>query len=292
MSNIAYWRWIYMKFNSTFPYPVLSSENDNYVDSKFTTTIEAKKSFGQLVIDLRCELQDPVIAQLIAEEKAKFALHIECPQTSYRKIYQSETSQMAVEVAENLLRGKIDVHPFILANATIEDYTNASLNDFYQGFPITFEKGNILALGEAVEIVLFEEDEESQNLPSIVTIRRSESAKEMVVSLNSPQIIIELPKAVYDQYAVNAQSRLKETILSMVILPCLIEVFYTLKEDVGDYGEYKWYQVLEQIFKKNSISFSHVIDGTMPVLKAAQMVLQNPLEKAFNEIQKLNEGED
>ncbi|SOC41452.1 hypothetical protein [Ureibacillus acetophenoni] len=279
-----------MKFNNSFPYPVLSVENDDYIGSKFETTVEAQKTFGQLYINLNCNLQDSKIASLINEGKAKYALHVECPQTSFRKIYQSEETKIVAAIPENLLRGKIDVHPFILANETIEGYTNPKLNDFYNGTSITYEKGNILALGEAVEVTLFEEDLESQNLPSIVTIRRSESAKELVVYLNSPQIIIELPKAIYDQYAINAGSRLKETILSIVILPSLVEVFYTLKEDSADYSEYKWYQVLEQIFKKNNIPLTQVIDGTIPVLRAAQMVLQNPLEKAFNEIQKLNEG--
>lgn len=279
-----------MKFNNSFPYPVLSVENDDYIGSKFETTVEAQKTFGQLYINLNCKLQDSRIASLINEGKARYALHVECPQTSFRKVYQSEESKIVAAINENHLRGKIDVHPFILANETIEGYTNSNLNDFYTDATITYEKGNILALGEAVEVTLFEEDLESQNLPSIVTVRRSESAKELVVSLNSPQIIIELPKAIYDQYAINAGSRLKETILSVVILPSLMEVFYTLKEDSADYSEYKWYQVLEQIFKKNNIPLTQVIDGTIPVLRAAQMVLQNPLEKAFSEIQKLNEG--
>lgn len=280
-----------MKFNNSFPYPVLSNENDNYNNSTFETTVEAQKSFGQLYINFKSSLQDSTIAQLIAEGKAKYALHIECPQTSFREIYQSQEPYIMAVVPDNRLRSKVDVHPFILANQRIENYDNPELNEFYKGFPITFEKGNILALGEAVEITLFEEDEESQNLPSIVTVRRSESAKDMVVSLNSPQIIIELPKQVYDLYAQNAGSRLKETILSLVILPGLIDVFYALKEDSADYSEYKWYQVLEQIFKKNNVPFSHIVDGTLPVLKAAQMVLQNPIEKAFNEIKKLNEAE-
>lgn len=281
-----------MKFNGSFPYPVLTSENDNYKKSSFETTIEAEKSFGQLYINLNCNLQDTKIAELIAEEKARYALHIECPQTSFRQIYQSEQPIITAKIPDNLLRGKIDVHPFILANTKIEDYTNPNLDDFYQGYPITFEKGNILALGEAVEVVLFEEDEESHNLPSIVTVRRVEKDKVMTVDIDSDQIIIKLPKIEYDQYAINASSRLKETILSVVILPSLVDVFYRLKDNSEDYAEYKWYQVLTRIFEKNNRPLSQVINGTLSPLEAAQMVLQQPLEKAFNEIKKFNETED
>ncbi|MDM5332129.1 hypothetical protein QUF56_02600 [Ureibacillus composti] len=281
-----------MKFNGSFPYPVLTPENDNYKKSSFETTIEAEKSFGQLYINLKCSLQDRQIAELIAEEKAKYALHIECPQTSFRQIYQSEQPNITAKIPDNVLRGKIDVHPFILASTEIEDYTNPNLDDFYQGYPITFEKGNILALGEAVEVVLFEEDEELHNLPSIVTVRRVEKEKVMTVDIDSDQIIIKLPKVEYDQYAINASSRLKETILSVVILPSLMDVFYRLKDNSEDYAEYKWYQVLTRIFEKNSRPLSQVINGTLSPLEAAQMVLQQPLEKAFNEIKKFNETED
>ncbi|MGE7666649.1 hypothetical protein ACQKMN_13150 [Ureibacillus composti] len=281
-----------MKFNGSFPYPVLTSENDNYKKSSFETTIEAEKSFGQLYINLKCSLQDRQIAELIAGEKARYALHIECPQTSFRQIYQSEQPNITAKIPDNALRGKIDVHPFILASTKIEDYTNPNLDDFYQGYPITFEKGNILALGEAVEVVLFEEDEESHNLPSIVTVRRVEKEKVMTVDIDSDQIIIKLPKVEYDQYAINASSRLKETILSVVILPSLVDVFYRLKDNSEDYAEYKWYQVLTSIFEKNNRPLSQVINGTLSPLEAAQMVLQQPLEKAFNEIKKFNETED
>src|SRR5690606_26934476 len=112
------------------------------------------------------------------EGKAKYALHVECPQTSFRKIYQSDESRIEANIPENRIRGKIDVHAFVLAKETIENYTNPNLNNFYKGASITYEKGNILALGDAVEITLHEDDLESLNLPSIVTIRRSEAAKE------------------------------------------------------------------------------------------------------------------
>lgn len=281
-----------MKFNNSFPYPVLSSENDNYKNSKFETTIEVQKIFGQLSISFKSNLQDSTITQLIAEEKAKYALHIECPQTSYRQIFQSEEPYILESIPDNRLRGKVDVHPFILASEKIENYQNPNLNDFYQGFPITFEKGNILAIGEAVEITLFEEDEESQNLPSIVTIRRVEKEKIMTVDIEFDQIIIKLPKNEYDQYAINASSRLKETILSVVILPCLIEVFYRIREDQDEYVDHKWYQILKQIFEKNNTPLSQFITGTLSPIEAAQKVLQNPLEKAFIEIKKISEAED
>jgi len=281
-----------MKFNSALPYPVLTKENDHYINSSFDVAVQAKKSFGQLHIEANFLLENEGLQQLIIEGKAMYVLHIECPQTSYRKLQKSSVGLITVKIDDNHLRGKIDVHTFIVANERIENYTNDKWNKFYAGVPITYDKGNMLAVGDAVELVLHEDPTETQNLPSIVTIRRVEKAEYMAIDLGPDQIIIQLPRKMYDQYAQYGNSRLKETILTMVILPCLVDVFHTLKYNATEYEESRWYQVLEQIFENNHVPFSKILNDQMPVLEAAQLVLRNPLITSFNEIEKLIKEED
>ena len=281
-----------MKFNSALPYPVLTKENDHYINSSFDVAVQAKKSFGQLHIEANFLLENEGLQQLIIEGKAMYVLHIECPQTSYRKLQKSSVGLITVKIDDNHLRGKIDVHTFIVANERIENYTNDKWNKFYAGVPITYDKGNMLAVGDAVELVLHEDPTETQNLPSIVTIRRVEKAEYMAIDLGPDQIIIQLPQKIYDQYAQYGNSRLKETILTMVILPCLVDVFHTLKYNATEYEESRWYQVLEQIFENNHVPFSKILNDQMPVLEAAQLVLRNPLITSFNEIEKLIKEED
>ena len=281
-----------MKLNSELPYPVLSKDNDHYVNSTFDVEVEVKKVFGELVIDANFLLNNSGIESLIAEEKACFVLHIECPQTSYRVVKKSFTNRLTINIDENILRNKIDVHPLIVANDRIENYTNSNWNEFYSSLLITYEKGNILASSDAIELILHEDSTETQNLPSIVTIRRVEKLEFMSVDLGMEQIIIELPQKVYNQYAQYGDTRLKETILTLVILPCLIDVFHILKEDTSSFEDYHWYQVLMQIFENNHLSFTKVINEEISVMEAAQRVLRNPLIASFKEIDKLLSEED
>lgn len=274
-----------MKFNSALPYPVLTKENNHYINSSFDVAVQAKKSFGQLHIEAKFLLENEGLQQLIEEGKAMYVLHIECPQTSYRKLEKSNVGLISVKIDDAHLRGKMDVHPFVVANERIENYTNDKWNKFYAGIPITYDKGNMLAVGDAVELVLHEDPAETQNLPSIVTIRRVEKAEYMAIDLGPDQIIIQLPQKIYDQYAQYGNSRLKETILTMVILPCLVDVFHKLNYDATEYEDRRWYQVLEQIFENNHIPFSNVLNDPMFVLEAAQLVLRNPLIASFNEIE-------
>lgn len=281
-----------MKLNSELPYPVLSKDNDHYINSSFDVEVEVKKVFGELVIDANFLLNNSGIESLIAEEKACFVLHIECPQTSYRVVKKSFTNRLTINIDENILRNKIDVHPLIVANDRIENYTNSNWNEFYSSLLITYEKGNILASSDAIELILHEDSTETQNLPSIVTIRRVEKLEFMSVDLGMEQIIIELPQKVYNQYAQYGDTRLKETILTLVILPCLIDVFHILKEDTSSFEDYHWYQVLMQIFENNHLSFTKVINEEISVMEAAQRVLRNPLIASFKEIDKLLSEED
>lgn len=281
-----------MKLNSELPYPVLSKDNDHYVNSTFDVEVEVKKVFGELVIDANFLLKNSGIESLIAEGKACYVLHIECPQTSYRVVKKSFTNRLTINIDEKILRNKIDVHPLIVANDRIENYTNSNWNDFYSSLLVTYEKGNILASSDAIELILHEDPTEMQNLPSIVTIRRVEKLEFMSVDLGMEQIIIELPQKVYNQYAQYGDTRLKETILTLVILPCLVDVFHILKEDTSSFEDYHWYQVLMQIFENNHLSFTKVINEEISVMEAAQRVLRNPLIASFKEIDKLLSEED
>lgn len=281
-----------MKFNPSLPYPVLSKGNDSYNDSSFIVKVVAKKSFGQLVLEAEFVLNNAGLQDLINQGKAVFALHIECPHTSFRRLDKDDQQTLTIKIEEQHLRGRVDVHAFILANDRIVDYTNANWNSFYTGVPITYEKGNTLAFGGAVEIVLHEEAAEEQNLPSIVTIRRAGNREFIGIELGADQILVLLPEQLYKQYAEYGGSRLKDTILSLIIFPALIDVFHTIKAEPSAYEDNRWYQVLEQIFENNHIAFERVLNDQMPVIEAAQLVLRNPLVASFKEIEKFLKQED
>lgn len=281
-----------MKFNPALPYPVLSKGNDSYVNSSFDVQLVSKKSFGQLVLEVEFALNNASLQDLINQGKAIFALHIECPQTSLRRLVKSDLQTLTIKIDEHQLRGRIDVHTFILANERIDDYTNADWNSFYIGVPITYDKGNMLASGNAVEIVLHEEAVEEQSLPSIVTVRRAGNREYIGIELGTNQILVLLPERLYKQYAEYGESRLKDTILSMLILPALIDVFHTIKIEPSTYEDNRWYQVLVQIFENNHVPFERVLNDQMPVIEAAQLVLRNPLVASFKEIEKFLAQED
>ena len=281
-----------MKINQAYPYPVLYMNNEDYTNSSFHTRIEVSESFGEVKISSFFQLQNEGIKELIAKRIGVFLIHVECGQTSFRQAYESYDNTLDISILSNKLRGKIQIHSFIIAKDRIENYTNDSLSEWYQGFPVTFEKGNFLAIGEAIETTLFEDNAELLNLPSIITVTKSQKREIMDVNLSSNNITISLPEYEYNQYAGNANSRLKNTILSAVFMPALVYIFSEIKDSHGDFEEYTWYQVLEKIFDENNHKLEDVGSDTFSALQAAQMVLRKPLKTSFEEIEKLNHAEE
>lgn len=281
-----------MKINASYPYPVLFVENDDYKGSSFSSEYDLNESFGTVEIRTEFKLKDHVIKRYIEEGQFTYLIRIECPQTSFRKAYESKESDFEISIPSDLLRGKVEIYSFIIAKERVENYVNSQLNDWYLDTVITFEKGNLIAIGEAIEVQLFEDNMELMDLPSIVTVRRSLRGEFMDVELHSNTITISLPKYEYSQYANNANSRLKHTILSTVIVPSLVYVFSRIQESREDLEEYTWYQVLQNIFEKNNYRLTDVGTDRLSALQAAQLVLQKPLKSSFEEIEKLNRMDD
>lgn len=281
-----------MKINSSYPYPVLYMNNGDYTGTNFNVKFGVQDSFGQVRITADFILDNEPIRRMISDESCIYLIHVECPQTSYRRVFKTKNDKMEISIPANQLRGKIAIHSFIIANEKIDNYTNKYLNEWYQEVPISFEKGNFIAIGDAIETTLFEDDTELLDLPSIVTVTKSLKNEYMDVDLHSNNITILLPEKEYKLYASSAHSTLKSTILSTVIVPALVYVFSKVRDHSGDLEEYIWYQVLEKIFAENNHNLEDVGSDKLSPLKAAQIILRNPLKTSFEEIERLNRTED
>lgn len=277
-----------MRINPSYPYPVLAKNNDDYEYSTFNAHIDVRDEFGELILEVTFMLDNDEIKKLIEINDCVYAIHVACSPTSYRQVYKTTQENLLIKIPIKELRGKIEIHTFILANNKIENYSNASLNDWYEGIPLTLEKGNIVSIGDVIETTLFQDNMELLDLPSIVDIAQSETHDVMEVELGSNQITIFLPEYEYVQYVYNAHLLLKSTIMSTVIFPALIQVLSKVNENPLDYEEYTWYQVLEKIFEENNMRLEEVGTDSLSALSAAQKILRNPLKESFEEIEKIN----
>jgi hypothetical protein len=72
--------------NRLFPYPVLAFYNDDYINSLFDVSVSTE--IGKQVIKFAFDvnLENDLLYNLIENDDADFAIHIECPSTSFREL--------------------------------------------------------------------------------------------------------------------------------------------------------------------------------------------------------------
>ena len=86
---------------------------------------------------------------------------------------------------------------------------------------------------------------------------------------------------------------MQEVILTMVILPALTQLLnYIVINNSSDNDGQKWYKVIERKIKSLDMDISDLMRQDISALELAQRILDNPLERSFEEIRGVIESED
>ena len=233
-----------------YPYPVLSSANDDYTGSSFTFTPNISKGPREVVFDFALNLQDSTLQQLIGEGQAEFVIHIECPYTAFREIIRCSSESCSRHIVESRLNGKVSVCAFIVAKQDIHGYTNPAFNADYSDISFDIERGGILAVGGQCSVDIIKETDELAKVPSIFSICRSamDSDESMKIDLDGEKIAITLCAESFSNYRVMSDSPAYLPVFhSILILPALIYVFETLKRSgTEDFEQRRWFRAIRR----------------------------------------------
>ena len=91
-----------------FPYPVLSKQTADYQTATFDTDVYFEYKAHKIELKLTAVLQTDGLNNLIKDQEAQIIFHIECPTTSFRKVFPlTGTSERIVLIDEEDLNGKV-----------------------------------------------------------------------------------------------------------------------------------------------------------------------------------------
>ena len=112
----------------SYPHPVLSHFGDDIVGSIFqpVVKVEVTKNTYQLSAVFKTNNDD--LIQLVKNNKAFYAVHVECLQTRYREIFTTATDSLVFEAPSGLIEGRVEVCSFMLAAQPIEKYQNTGFH--------------------------------------------------------------------------------------------------------------------------------------------------------------------
>ena len=275
------------------PYPLLAKTNDSYRKSSFDGIAELKASGGELRLEFRAVLRCTSLRNLVRAGLAGYALHVESPVTSYRRLFEFNDAPFHLTLAADEVRVSLQVTPFVVAKAAIEGYASDDFHEAYEGQVFSFARGHILAVDQTTEFLLQAHDER-ETLRSIVRVEplgREAGEAALRVDCGSDYIVARLPQGMYDAYRRYAKGVYSATFLSCVVQPALTAALEKLQSGLraGEEPKTRWQRVLVHLLEEEKLDVA--AKGAEP-LAVAQRLLRDPLNRAVQELEDLAQREE
>lgn len=279
-----------------FPYPVLSRELDDYVESDFYTELEYSQiSPSNVTITINFSLDNDMLTKLIQEGKACYAVHLEGVSSSFRKLYKLNLneSSIAINLNSDFVSRKIEVNTMIIANQDFESYYNEKFNPNYYGTNFSVNKvykGDILAFDTMVELLIDFSNKENPNTKSMIRIAARDQ-QYMSVDSDGEIIQVYLPKKAHTAYTnlSNSNEVKKNMLLVTIVLPALSYVINQIKHDEVE-KDREWFMALKELLLKMNYNSNSI--KTADSLKVAQELLDLPFENALYDFYQWEEHRD
>lgn len=287
----------------SYPYPVLTFYDDDYINSEFSADVTSHFSGYDIAFDIKTTLKNEGLAQLIMSGDAVFIYDFECSQTGFRRCIQSDKTEISVSIKESLLNGTLTIFPFIVARKKILNYKNKNFNEDYGNATFDIDKGKYLAVAQSSQINIKKKDSDMLKSSSIFSIvPNNENKDEMQVDFGNGHIIIKLSRKDYDRcWPMFKNDDLKPILNSAIVVPALINVLNKLssmteEQCETDYSGEAWYESIKEILKSRFNKKISEIDSENSFI-LAQKMLKTPIGEAIGRLvdlrdKNLEEGDE
>lgn len=280
-----------------YPYPVLSHFGDDIVDSVFMPVVTVKGTKNAYIFNAIFKTNNADLLSLIDQQKARYAVHVECNQTRYRNIFTGSDEKLSFEIAAGLLDGRVEVCSFILAAKPLDKYKNANFHPDYAKLVFRVRRADTLAVGLDREFWAEKKTDPLRKVPSIFSIVQSDDpeATSMDVDLSGSKIRVALTKANFDAYVFLRQSQALHPVLSAcIIVPALVDVIEEIRRSsidkaLGAYAERRWFLVLAKRLRELKIDPDDPDSFVDSSLKIAHELLGQPVPASLEGLKSMIE---
>ena len=272
-----------------YPYPVLSSYSDDYTAGSFDVSIDVVRDGYDLRVNFLTMLNCDSLQDCISQGTAKFVYHLECAQTGFRTVVQTDKVNHVYTLSNKVVNGKLQICSFIVATDDLKGYASSDFHEDYQGGTFDIEAGCVLAVGKMVKVDISKDTDDLANTPSIFNIIKNsdESCKQLLVDMSQRKIIIKLPLSDFYSYKVLSSTPSTFSILnSLTVLPALVYVLEELKglsiQDRSESSDTLWYKVLSNtLLTQFDCNIESEEFNNQNCLVLAQKLINNPVADSF-----------
>lgn len=297
-----------------YPYPVLGGKAVAFNEQcLFEASFEALSNSKKVVVRVKPELAEPNIEALLTSGDAKLVCHVECPATAYRTVTEySEVHEFKVEIQAGLIAKRVEVNLVIVAARNLPQYGSDSFIGLYKDRKFEVDQGGLLAVSRTFSFDVETKDSRMSDVRSPIQICPCPDESTQIMSVEmwkNEEIIVFLPQPQFKIYKMlddgrtvaAAGSRNHDLLVSMVVLPALVEVLGKIainpldggERDLSQYNQRNWYApingMVADYLKAEGIEgdLSTIDFDTHSPIKVAQYLAGTPLVNAFKRLEDL-----
>ena len=255
-----------------YPYPVLSSYSNDYGTGSFDVAIDIVRDGYDLRIDFLATLTCKSLQDCIKQGLAKFVYHLECAQTGFRTVVQTDKVSEVYTLLNKAVNGKLQICPFIVAVDDLKGFTSPDFHEDYKGIAFDIEAGCVMAVGKMVTVDISKDIDDLANTPSIFNISKNPD---------------ELPLSDFYSYKALSATPLALPILnSLTVIPALVYVLEELRalpiQERSENSDTLWYKVLSKaLLTQFDCDIESEEFSNQNCLVLAQKLIDNPVTDAF-----------
>ena len=258
----------------SYPHPVVGNKDD-VPGADFQVTIEVVTDPESVIIDFTILNSSVTLADLIKNGSARYAAHIECSATSFRKLVEFDCDRHRTVLSSDDLKGHVEVNCFVVATKLISNYLVAGQHPDYGKFTFEIKPFDILARCDGFQFPIDHDYSGFEQIGSILVIISSPDVgdRPMYCELADDKIQVILSQkdfAAYQQLRLSPVARVLE---ASVVLPALMTAVASLSTEEPD--EYRWQRILSARMQRLGLSPGD------DALTTAQRLLDLPLRRAL-----------
>jgi len=298
-----------------YPIPILSTDADDYTDSRFESAMEATESKDLIKVSLTVTLTSEGLIELLKQKKIAVVFTIESSSTSYRRAISAYdiSKPIIISIEKALVRDKVELGCNLVSVSDIDDFYVTDFNpDYFSGTKFKVRKGDILAYEEK-HIIRLESSELEAPITSIFTITNigQQSDPAILPEFDDDKIVIGLDEETYTVYdnfrQTNPASR--RYLSAVIVLPVLTEAIdriigeYQKNIEDGEEGDVtltlRWQKAIikkcrekgiELIDQNGSVTIAAILLGD--IVNDALKTLRDLIENEFDGVAYMMGGDD
>lgn len=271
--------------NRHYLYPVMRPHSDDYPKGDFSTLLDARFSSHDVEVSVEYTVNDDTIDEHVRSSRARCVAMLYCRDTMYRQLVAKNIEEDKFRLLETipmrLLQNQVEVHPIIVANTKIEDFSTSTAHEEYGDKQIRIEKGQPLAVDDTWHFEVNSQQLKVDSLFKLVADTQGELKNyEFDVIIDEKERYVDIKANEDTIESFRKLRKIKNATIPTIYLSSLVTILAYIQEidadDISseDVPSVGWYKCIHKKLEDHNIVLDEPDSGSKySLMRAAQQLL-------------------